>query len=66
MAILKKVEPRGDHRCDKPSDPQKRYGRGTIWECDECGNQFRLESDQREGWIWVEMAPENYLPSQRS
>jgi len=65
MAILKKVEPAGDHQCEPPANPQKKYGIGTVWECDVCGKQARLEHDQREGWIWLWLLPGKYLPSQR-
>ncbi len=66
MAILKEVQPHGNHRCTPPDHPEESYGRGTVWECDDCGKQARLENDQREGWIWVWMLPPEYLPSSRS
>jgi len=62
MGILRKVKPTGNHVCQPPKDPENMYGTGTIWECDVCGKQFRLENDQREGWIWVVMLESDYLP----
>lgn len=64
MAILKNVYPPSSHVCEQP-DP-KLYGLGTVWECDICGRQARLTSDQRDGIIWMWLARPDYLPSDRS
>ena len=61
MPIIYKVVPAGDHSCEPPKEPEKQYGRGTVWACDVCGKQYRLEHDQREGWIWVMMLKEDYI-----
>lgn len=29
---------------------------GSIWECD-CGKQFKLVNEQRDGWFWQEILP---------
>ncbi len=63
MSILKVVGPRGDHQCETPKDPEKQYGAGSVWECDECGKQAELQNDQRDGWHWVWILPGDYLPS---
>lgn len=63
MVILKNVQPASTHRCDTPDPTQ--YGIGTVWGCDTCGRQARLENDQRDGLIWMWLSPSNYLPSRR-
>ena len=51
MPIIKEVKP----YCPCPNKPKEsQYGAGTIWECDNCGGRFELQSDQREGgYCWV-------------
>lgn len=61
MAILKKVEPAGNHQCQTPKNPEMDYGAGTVWECDKCWRQAILDHDQREGWIWVWLPKAKYL-----
>lgn len=65
MAILKAVGPRADHVCKTPNNPETQYGIGTVWECNECGKQARLDRD-RDGYVWVWMLRIEYLPSKRS
>jgi hypothetical protein len=65
MGIVKAVFPKGSHVCQTPKNPEKQYGFGTVWECDECGKQAKLENNQREGWIWVWLVRKDYVPSLR-
>ena len=55
MPYLSKIQP---HTCRKPSGRldhgRKRYGDGTTWQCPKCKKIYRLETDQRDGVIWVE------------
>ena len=65
MAILHYVKPEGNHLCEPPKSPEKKYGRGTIWECDECGRQAQLNYDEKDGWVWTFMEGKDYFPRQR-
>lgn len=61
MAILKNIQPMGNHCCETPKNPEKEYGAGTIWECDVCKRQAKLVRDYRDGWTWQWLLPENYF-----
>ena len=60
--IIKSVSPAGNHVCHPPHYPEKTYGAGTIWECDDCGKQAKLVYVWREGWIWQWLPEEEYIP----
>ena len=65
MAILKHVEPNGEHTCEPPKNPEKEYGRGAVWECDGCGKQYVLGVNMYYRFEWFLMLKAAYLPSQR-
>ena len=39
MGFIRTIDASIPHKCDKPS---KDFGVGTIWECDECKQQYKL------------------------
>ena len=47
-----------DH--DFPEIDLTKFGYGTIAHCGRCGIKAKLESDQREGDIWVYLYPQEY------
>ena len=65
MAILRHVDPKSKHKCELPEHPEEKHGEGTVWECNGCGKQFRLDYNHLDEWIWAVMSEANYLPSQR-
>jgi ribosomal protein L37AE/L43A len=44
------------HECKQPDAKKinKRFDAGTLWQCPTCKKVYRLENDQRDGWIWIE------------
>lgn len=53
MAIIKLVEDRTIHKCSPP-DAYK-YGGGTIWKCDLCGEQWVLATWYSAGRDWEKL-----------
>jgi hypothetical protein len=54
MTYLKIVT---NHVCKEPQRQEiakNNLTSGTIWQCDECKKVYKLEYDQRDGWIWME------------
>ena len=68
MAILHYVKPEGNHLhvCEPPESPEKKYGRGTVWECEGCGRQAQLNYDEKDGWVWSSLEGKDYFPRRQS
>ncbi len=45
--------------CNKPASNGTKFGKGSIWKCDDCGRVWKFEGakehhDQREGSWWTD------------
>lgn len=43
MPIIFKTPPNPTHSCELPENPGESYGTGTVFQCDGCGQQYRLD-----------------------